>query len=101
MHTVPWPAGTDGGRHGDEERPVRPHCVGLMRGVRPRVSPAPNAASKPPVLRGPGHLGLDHVSCIPIPKPASRVIHAHHYRLRLYAFFQMWQESQNLHSDFT
>jgi hypothetical protein len=33
--------------------------------------------------------------CSAHPKPASRVIHAHHYD------FQMWQESQNLHSDFT
>eukprot|EP00966_Prymnesium_polylepis_P305601 7062105-Prymnesium_polylepis.1 len=27
IHTVPWPAG----RHGAEERPVRPRCVGLTR----------------------------------------------------------------------
>jgi hypothetical protein len=47
------------------------------------------------VARGHVSLGLARVSRHP--KPASRVIHAHHYMYD----FQMWQESQNLDSDFT
>eukprot|EP00966_Prymnesium_polylepis_P271388 6270446-Prymnesium_polylepis.2 len=70
MHTVPWPAG----RHGAEERPVRPLRRTHGRGVRLRVSLAPTCAFTTTELRQIRHLGLDHVTSTKVETEPNRAV---------------------------